>query len=185
MNDERLAARLRKKDEKALEETVRRFTPLTASIIYNVSKGTLTKEDIEEVTADVFITLWNNTEKIIPEKLKGYICCIARTRALNKIESVKKGVIISLDDDDFKEELEDDFSIADETETKDVQSELKNIIDSLEEPERTIMIRYYFYYQTTSKISEIMNINASTVKTKLKRTREKIKEILLKGGYSL
>ena len=185
MNEEKLVGRLKKKDEKALEETVRHYTPLVATIIYNVSNGTMSKEDIEEVTSDVFITLWNNTEKIIPDKLKGYICCIAKTRALNKLKATSRKDVISLDDYEFSEDIEDDFSITDETEQKDIGRELRDIIEKIDEPDKTILIRYYYYYQSTTKIAQIMNIKVETVKTKLKRTREKIRTMLSEGGYAL
>ena len=185
LNEEKLVRRLKKKDEKALEETVRHYTPLVATIIYNVSNGTMSKEDIEEVTSDVFITLWNNTEKIIPDKLKGYICCIAKTRALNKLKATSRKEVISLDDYEYSEDIEDDFSITDETEQKDIGRELRDIIEKIDEPDKTILIRYYYYYQSTTKIAQIMNIKVETVKTKLKRTREKIRTMLSEGGYAL
>ena len=182
MNDPELAVRLKKGDQKALETIIMKYTALVSTIIYNVSKENMTREDIEEVTSDVFITLWNNRDKILPEKLKGYICCIAKTRALNKLESVmRKGNVISIDDYDF----EDDFSIEYHTESKDVNSELRKIVNDIGEPDREILIRYYFYYQKTSSIAEIMKLNLETVKSKLKRTREKIKKILTERGYEL
>ena len=182
MNDPELAVRLKKGDQKALETIIMKYTALVSTIIYNVYKENMTREDIEEVTSDVFITLWNNRDKILPEKLKGYICCIAKTRALNKLESVmRKSNVISIDDYDF----EDDFSIEDHTESKDVNSELRVIVNDIGEPDREILIRYYFYYQKTSNIAEIMKLNLETVKSKLKRTREKIKKILTERGFEL
>ena len=80
VDDIKLAMGLRNKKEKALEEIILKYTPLVAAIIYNVGKGNLSKEDIEEVTSDVFMTLWKNSDKVLPDKLKGYICCIARIR---------------------------------------------------------------------------------------------------------
>ena len=48
MDEKQLAARLHSKDEQALAEAIRFYTPLVATIIYNVAKGSLTKEDMEE-----------------------------------------------------------------------------------------------------------------------------------------
>lgn len=185
MEDKKLTAKLRKKDEKALEETIRRYTPLVATIIHNVSGGNMKKEDIEEVTSDVFITLWKNTDKIISGKLKGYICCIAKTRALNKLAASYNGKVISLEEYREGEDIEDDFSITADAEQKEINTKLRSIIDDLKEPDKTILIRYYYYYQSTTKIAELMSIKAETVKTKLRRTRERIKAALLEGGYSL
>lgn len=180
MKEERLAARLKKKDDQALGEIIDLYTPLVSTIIYNVSKGTMTKEDIEEVTSDVFVTLWKNSGKIIPEKLKSYICCIAKTRAINKMATIRSN-LVSIEDYD----LEDDFSISDETENKDIRDELRKVINEIKEPEHEILIRYYYYYQSTSKIAKVMGINVETIKYKLRKTREKIKSMLTERGYTL
>ncbi len=181
VDDIKLAMGLRNKKEKALEEIILKYTPLVAAIIYNVGKGNLSKEDIEEVTSDVFMTLWKNSDKVLPDKLKGYICCIARTRALNKLSGLKNNNVISLEEWN----PEDNFSIDDHTEKQELKNELKTIIDEIGEPDKEIMIRYYMYYQKTSKISEVMKLNLETVKSKLRRTREKIRSKLMERGYDV
>ena len=181
MNEKQLAARLKKKDEKALEEIILKYTSLVSTIIYNVSNGGMAREDIEEVTSDVFVTLWNNADKVQPDKLKGYLCCIAKTRAINKWKQVNKREVVSIEDYD----IEDNFSITAETESSDINAELKRIVEKIEEPDKEILIRYYYYYQKTSRIAEIMKLNIETVKSKLKRTRQKIKTILTERGYGI
>ena len=180
MNELKIAARIRKKDEKALEGAIKAYSPLAAGIIRNISKGSFSIEDIEEVIEDTFYTLWKNSDKIIDEKLKGYICSIAKTKALDKLSTIK-GAVLNIEDYD----IEDDFSIADQTESKDIARELNEIISTIIEPDKEILMRYYFYYQSTSKIANIMTINIETVKYRLKRTREKIKTVLLERGYSI
>lgn len=178
---DKLLLKLKKHDEKALEAVIEQYSHLAAAIIYNISKGSLTKEDIEETVADVFVTLWNNADKVQEGRLKGYICCIAKTRALNKIAVTGKKTVLNIDD----YEPEDDFSITDETEKKDIHRELREIIREIDLPDREILIRYYYYYQTVSQISEAMKINIETVKSKLRRTRNKIKEKLIERSYTL
>ncbi len=155
------------------------YARLVAAVINNVAKGSLTKEDIEETVADVFVTLWNNADKVQDGKLKGYICCIAKTKALNKISSCARKMVLNIDDYD----PEDDFSIEVETEKKDINRELREIISDIGQPDQEIIVRYYYYSQTASKISAIMNINPETVKSKLRRTRGKIKTMLIERGY--
>lgn len=94
---DRLVEKLKKHDEKALSKIIEQQSGFVASVIYNTSKGSLTKEDIEEVIADVFVTLWNNAEKVQEGKLKGYLCSIAKTRALNKIKSLKNKAVLNID----------------------------------------------------------------------------------------
>ena len=52
-------------------------------------------------------------------------------------------------------------------------------------PEREIIVRYYYYSQNTAKIAEVMNLNINTVKSKLRRARDKIKTKLIERGYDL
>ena len=49
-------------------------------------------------------------------------------------------------------------------------------------PDREIFLRHYYYCQTVSQISGEMGINVSTVKTKLRRGREKLRKQLCEGG---
>lgn len=178
---DRLVEKLKQHDEKALTRIIEQQSWLVASVISNTSKGSLSKEDIEEVTADVFVTLWNNAEKVQEGKLKGYLCSIAKTRALNKIKSLHHNTVLNIDDYD----PEDDFSIADDTEKKDIHRELREVITEIPLPDREILIRYYYYEQTVSQIARETDINIETVKSKLRRTREKIKAKLIERSYAI
>ena len=95
---DKLLLKLKKHDEKALEAVIEQYSRLVATVINNISRGSLTKEDIEETVADVFVTLWNNADKVQEGRLKGYICCIAKTRTLNKIAVNRKGTVLNIDD---------------------------------------------------------------------------------------
>ena len=52
-------------------------------------------------------------------------------------------------------------------------------------PDREILIRYYYYEQTVSQIARETDINIETVKSKLRRTREKIKAKLIERSYAI
>lgn len=173
--------RLKKHDESALVEIMDKYTPLVSSIIYNIGRGTLSAEDIEETAMDTFITLWKNSEKVSENTLKGYICSIAKTKALDKLDTVKEGLMLDIDE----LETQDDFSLEGSIEEKDVSAVLGQIIGGIDQPDREIVIRYYFYYQKVSVIAEKMQINPETVKVKLHRSRAKIKKILTERGYTL
>lgn len=181
LNDDKLVAKLKNKDQRAFEEVIEKYTDFVSAIVYNTSKGSLSKEDMEETVTDIFVTLWKNTDHIIDDKLKGYICRIAKTRTLNKISSVTAHRLLNIDDYD----PEDDFSISAEVEKKQLINELREIISEIAMPDREIIIRYYYYSQNTARIAEVMNLNPNTVKAKLRRSRDKIKTKLIERGYTL
>ncbi|MEE1056081.1 MAG: hypothetical protein UH239_02410 [Acutalibacteraceae bacterium] len=95
MNDS-LVQKLKNHDEKSFGIIMEQYARLVATVINNIAKGNLIKEDIEETVIDVFVTLWNNAEKVQDGKLKGYISSIARTKALNKISSCSKKLCLIL-----------------------------------------------------------------------------------------
>ena len=69
MTDEnKLLHQLLKRKEDALEEAIRIFTPYLSTVIYRAAGSLLTKEDTEEIAADVFLSLWKNAERIDPGK---------------------------------------------------------------------------------------------------------------------
>jgi RNA polymerase sigma-70 factor (ECF subfamily) len=53
----------------------------------------------------------------------------------------------------------------------------------MEHFDREIFLRHYYYCQPVKTIAAELEMNESTVKTRLKRGREKLKTILREGGY--
>ena len=178
-SDKKLAERMKKGNEKAFEEIIYRFTPLVSNIIRNISSGYLSNEDIEEVTTDVFVTLWKNSDKLNVNMLKPYIICIAKSRVKDRLRRENKFGIVDIDSVD----IADDGDIFEKYENESLVSDLKEEISKLKEPDKEILIRYYYYYQPVKEISEIMGINIETVKSKLQRTRKKLKDALTGKGY--
>lgn len=180
MEIEKLAKKIIKGDEAALEAIIERFTPLVSTIVYNLANGSLTTTDIEEVTSDTFISLWYNREKIQPDKLKGYICCIAKNNAKNKLKATFRHQIINIDEMDF----EDGLIVSDEIENKVITEVIREALEVIGEPDKEIIIRHYYYYQSSTEISEKMGMKSETVKSRIKRAREKLRTILTERGYT-
>ena len=64
---------------------------------------------------------------------------------------------------------------------------VREAVLSMGQPDREIFLRFYYYCQSVSVISEKMQMNPSTVKTRLHRGREKLRQHLtgfesVKGG---
>ena len=175
-----MAERLKKGSEKAFEEIIYRFTPLVSNIIKNISCGYLSNEDIEEVTTDVFVTLWRNADKLDVDMLKPYIICIAKSRAKDRLRKQKPNVL-SVEEI----QMQSAENVFEECENNDLCRALEREVENIPEPDREILIRYYYYYQSVGKIAEVMKMSAGTVKSKLHRTRQKLKKALTEKGYGL
>ena len=179
MTDNELVQGLKKHSESAIEEIIERYTAYVSTIIYNLSKGLLPTSDIEEATADVFITLWKEPEKIYEDSLKGYIAAVAKNKARETIRRVKpKGDVLDIDD----VVMADEYSLSDNIDNQVLQKDLNDALDQFGQPDREIVIRYY-YYQTAPSIAEKMGLKLEAVKSKIKRARTKLKSFLTERGY--
>jgi len=60
---------------------------------------------------------------------------------------------------------------------------IEQAVDAFGEPEREIFIRFYYFGETIKTISERLQMNTATTKTKLRRLRSKLKDIMQERGY--
>lgn len=178
MADNKLAQRLKRKDQTALEELIRKYNSYVATIVYTILQSHLPEIDIQGVINLVFIQLWEHTENIQVEKdeqLKPYIGAIARNIAINEKKKLVPYVPLA---DEILGDFPDSFS----------QIELRKIIfDALQElntENQILLLKFYFQGKTLQQISEEEQQPLSTIKTKLRRSRKKLRSILEEGGFT-
>lgn len=180
MDEHKALRELKRKNEKALIWFIDRYGAYVNTIIYNIIGSSIPGADIEEISSDVFFTLWMNAEKISHGKAKAYLGGVARNKAKERLR--KAGMELPLEDDIL---LISNDNPEQALQEQELALFLQKAILAMRHPEREIFIRYYYYYQPVSLIAEEMHINLSTVKTRLHRGRKKLKEILLEGGYTI
>lgn len=144
-------------------------------IIYRIIIPPHSTEDVEDLVSDVFEAIFKKYDDLDKDKgsIKSYIGSVSRNKALNFIKNKENQNL----------ELNDTIVIKRDSTEEEVIKELlkdkvREEVSKMPEPEREILIRYYFYYQKIKQISEEMNIVENTVKTKLYRSRDKLKESL-------
>ncbi len=177
-DDIKLLRDLKSNKRKCLDEIVRLYTPYVSVVVYNTVGGIAPLQDVEEVISDTFLALWMHSDGIDEKEgcIRAYIGAIARNTAKNKLRTIRfceefdeNALIDSCNPQDMVIKNEDDALL------------LKMII-SLGEPDSEIFIRHYYYGEKIRHISGIMGINASTVKSKLFRGKEKLKNKFINGG---
>ena len=180
VEDKILIRGLKNGNQKSLEKLMDKYYNYAFTIIYNVLGEFATIEDIEEIAADVFVKLWNNRTKLDPEygSIKPYLASISRNTAINYLKSMNY-IELPLEEDFLILEID---GVEEEILDKELSKILNQCIEELEEPDREIVIRYYFFYEKVKDIATVLNMNESTVKTKLFRSRKKLKDMLMEGG---
>lgn len=176
--EERLIDEMKKGSEAALARIIRQYTAYVGAIVSSVSSGRLSRQDEEELLADSFYALWNNADKLRPGKLKSYLGTIARNKTKNALRH--QGCELSLEEDVFILSFDDPERELTRAEEATV---IQKAVDTLPEPDRTILIYRYFLCQKAPQIAQLLHLNANTVQTKINRGRERLRLALQEGGY--
>lgn len=173
MTDAKALAQLQTGDQQALEWFIDCYSAYVGTIVNNILQDSMSRADVEEVTADVFVTFWKSAGKLLPLNLKGYLGRVARSLALQKLR--ERTQELPLDEDILI--LEED-SLIEKLDQEERDRIIREAVLSMPQPDREIFLRFYYYCQTISVIAEKMDMNPSTVKTRLKRGRERLREHL-------
>jgi RNA polymerase sigma-70 factor (ECF subfamily) len=171
-SDNDLIKGLKQGEIKAFESIYKKFHLRLYSFC---SKLLLNGDDADDVVQKVFITLWEQRERINIEKtLTGYIYTVARNIAYNdlKLAIHKTTAYESLINSKSNfHDIEKDEVLFNELTTV-----LNNLIEQLP-PQRRLIFRLNRFYNLTYKaISHKLNISENTVDTQIRRALDFLKK---------
>ncbi len=178
-NEQRLAERLKNGDAAALGKIIDAFSGYVCAVIRNFSRGALSEQDVDELCSDVFYRLWQKRDNLDAELgLKAYLSAIARNAVKNRFRAQKPPA------EDIDElDIADDFSIEELAERRELMRALYEALETLSDAEREVFLRFYFYGEKSSEIAIKTGAAESSVRSKLSRTRAKLREYLTERGF--
>ena len=176
MDESKALKKLKKGDEAALVWFLDRYAPYVRAIL----SAMLGAEDTEreELASDVFFALWAHRDQVKPGKVKAWLGTVARNRARDRLRQRKPD--LPLEEDALTLTCpgpEEAMGQAEEA------AFLRSAVLAMEERDRDIFLRHYYLCQTIGAIARALGMNPSTVKTRLRRGREQLKQALKEGGY--
>lgn len=129
----------------------------------------------EDLAQEVFLRIFRYKDTAAPDKnLKSYVL---RT-ACNVCNSYSAAAAPPLP-------LDDTLLPGDSVPPLSAEQEaVRCAVLKLDDISRQIVILYYFNGLRTPQISEILRLPLSTVKTRLRRARERLKQILIQEGFN-
>lgn len=176
MEDTTLLRRLARGSSAALEQAIACYGAYVMTIVRNRSGGLLSAEDCEELVSDVFVILWQRAETIAKGQLRPWLGAVARKRTEEALRHYRPTLELDADDVIETDELWQQLY------EKQRYARLRRAMARLSAEDREIFCRFYDLCQTTEQIAEVLRLNPSTVRTRLKRGRETLRRELCKGG---
>lgn len=172
------------RDQLAIKETGDKYGKLCHSIAYNILEN---HEDAEECVNDTYMGLWNAIPPTRPDNLMAFVCKIARNLSLKRLEFLSRekrsaGVLVSLDE--LASVLPDE-RYAPNLSDKEVGVLISRFLRAQSEDARNVFIRKYYFFDSVTDIAKRFEFTESKVKNMLFRTRNKLKDYLIKEGFEI
>ena len=179
MREEAMIEKIRAGNPAGLEALMDRYLPYVSAVVWHILRSAMPVEDGEEIVSDVFLAAWGRPEALRPGAVKAWLGAVARNKAKNRLRQVSQ--TLPLEEDAL--ELPGPDDPPGEYERAVERQQVRRAVNTLPGPDREIFLRHYYYAQTVQEIARCMHINESTIKTRLRRGRMKLKDILTREGF--
>ena len=180
MREVTIIRKIRARDPAGMEALMELYVPYISAVVWHILGQIMPPEDGEEVVSDVFLAAWDQPGDLRPGQIRPWLAAVARNKARNRLRQAGRTLPLEGEALDI---LGQDTDPADQLVRSEDGRLVYQAVDALPEPDREIFLRYYYCAQTTPEIALRMGLNLSTVKTKLRRGRIKLKEQLMREGF--
>ena len=149
------------------------------TIVFQILRNTGTPEDVEECINDVFTEVFLHYDFSHQNTLKAYLGTTARNRALNfRASLTARASHVRNAEDTELSAVPSGEDILSDTEQKELTKLLLDSIQSLGEPDATILIQKYFYQSKSSEIAKIVKLSPVAVRSRCHRALKKLRNML-------
>ncbi|MCL2023027.1 MAG: sigma-70 family RNA polymerase sigma factor [Oscillospiraceae bacterium] len=167
--------------ERGLEKIMDEYMAFVYTIVNGKLSCTSNKQDVEECVSDIFYEVYRTRNLIDLEKgsLKSYLAVLSKRRSIDVFRKLRNNAHVSLDK--FEHDwIASDIDIEKGVVDRETNDLLIQEIKALGEPDSQIIIRKYYFGQTSKIISKALGIKENTVNKKVSRALVKLKQAL--GG---
>ena len=183
MEDDKIVNLYLERNENAIAETKNKYENYCFSISYSILHD---QQDCEETLNDTYLAAWNAIPPHHPENLATFIGKICRRLSLNKWRSnsalKRGGDQVTLSFDELEGCIGEDRSFREALQEKVLTDAINEFLAGLKENERKVFVCRYWYFDSIEDIAKRFSYSSSKTKMMLKRTRDKLKDYLIKEG---
>ena len=185
MEDVKIVEMYWERSETAIEETQKKYGKYCYHIAYNILYS---NEDSEECVNDTYLRAWNSMPPHRPQRLQTFLGKIVRNVALDRYDkktAVKRMSGIELAIEELAECVPDVTAEVERTDDDALRSIINSFLESLVQRDRMIFMRRYWYLSSIADIASDFGASEGNIKVILHRTRNKLKEHLVKEGIEI
>ena len=171
--DELMLNFIKNKDKKTFYQIVEDWKGILINFFYNSNNNL---ETSEELTQDVFITIWKIEKYQAQGTFSSWIIKISKNKLIDRLRK-KKISTYSYDESPHLAEFGNKYSLEDKIINDDESSHVREIINNLPEDQKIILTLSHIQDMPYQEIADIMNCSINSIKGKIFRAINKFKEL--------
>ncbi len=185
MTDSKYRNLYEKSPDKAQRALFDEYLNYVYSIVYNKLRSCGSSEDIEECVGDVFAAVFMSYDKNggFDGDLKGFIGTIAFRKAVQAFRKICDPQKNTVSEEDEYSEIPDDENIEEKAEKSEMQNVLLSIVNSLGEPDSTIILQKYYFNMNSGEIARKLSMTPDSVRVRCSRAVKKLRSLLSAKGF--
>lgn len=169
--------------EGAIEALAKKF----GKGLYRIGMNILSDpQDAEECVSDTYLAAWNAIPPAQPDPLSAYIYKMGRNLALKKLRgrTAQKRSAYEVSLDELAECLPD-TAMEDALDARALGRCINAFLTTLSDENRNLFLRRYWFGDSVQELSRLFSLPTNTLSVRLSRLRSRLKEHLIKEGFSL
>ena len=182
MEDSKIIDLFFERSEEAIIELSNKYGKVFMKIAMNILKDL---QDAEECVNDSYLGVWNAIPPDRPDPLLPYVCHIVRNISVNRYKynnaAKRKGNYdVCLDELEYC--LSASGNVDDGIETAVLSSYIDEFLEGLDEVNRMIFVRRFWFMDSYKDIAKASRLRESTVRVRILRVKSDLKSFLEKKG---
>lgn len=183
MVDEKIVALYWDRNEQAIAMTKEKYEPYLYTIAMNILRSL---QDAEESVSDTYVGAWDSMPPQKPSVLRTYLGRITRNISLKRYRYLHAQKRFDGETALALDELAEVVPAVETAESKAEHRELVRVVQvflaELNAEQRMIFLMRYWYLASVADTAKKLGFTQSKVKMTLKRTRDSLRDLLMKEG---
>jgi RNA polymerase sigma-70 factor (ECF subfamily) len=166
--------------DKAHQSLYDEYINYVYTIVFNRLRSCGTREDMGECVTDIFYEVFTHYDesRAASEDIRSFIAAVAYRRSATCFRRLCRNSRSVPLGDELTEGLPSDEDIQKDAELREQRRILLELIDSLGEPDSTIIIQKYFYGHSAADISGLVSLSPVMVRVRSSRALKKLRKLL-------
>ncbi len=186
MEDRQIIELYWRRDENAIAQSEQKYGAYCRAVAQKILR---IAEDVEECVSDTWLAAWNAMPPARPAVLRTFLGRLSRNVSVNRslYRSAQKrgGGEVPLALEELRDCAAGGGSAEDAVETAELGRLIDTFLRTLPAEECDLFLRRYWYLDPIDEIARRFHLRSGTVKTRLHRTRRKLRDYLMEEGYAL